>query len=504
MVIIVLCATWTGIAPARRAGTSPVERETGSTSQRAIIDLRDESRAYGIPQKETPTWGAVWLDHDRDGSPELLVNRHKRFAWFMSVRRNGDYGADGQAMFRELPKGRKYYDRHGCAWGEANGDGRPDLYCVAGAQKGLGSGPNTLLLQRGEGFSERARRFGIVDLLGRGRTVNWLDHDGDGDLDIFVGNEYRPGHPNRMYRNDRGRFIRVDVGLTAELATFGSSWADVDGDADPDLVVLTHGHEGAIYYENDGGRFRIRHLPRVSGRRWSSAAFADFDGDGWIDLHLVSRWRSLVLRNDRGDLRRDHSMSLRTGRMSSWFDAENDGDLDLAIVQGRPKKSEWGTANERDLLLIQGRDGFGPRRDGRVGGPVGGSADAVVAADFDRDGREDLLVTNGYLDAWGRVQLFRNHTDGGGSVGLTLIGDRWNPLGFGTRVRVATDARTYHRQVTDGFNFKAQSDAGHLVLGVGTSPLARIRITWPDGGRDCAVAPAGTQLRVEKGSSPCS
>jgi hypothetical protein len=344
----------------------------------------------------------------------------------------------------------------------------------------------------------------VDDPLGRGRTVNWLDFDSDGDLDVFVGNEFRRGHPNLTFRNDRGTFTEVRVGIRAELATMASVWADPDRDGDPDLLVLTHGPEGAVFYRNLGGRFEQQNLQGVSGRRWTSAAWGDFDGDGWPDLHLVSRWRAVLLRNDAGRLVPHHSMKLKAGRMSAWFDADNDGDLDLFLIQGRPRKEEWGRTNGPDILLLQEGGTFRVHHGANLGGPLKGSADSAVVADFDRDGREDLLVTNGYLESWGRVQLFRNHTRAGNSIGLTLIGTRWNPLGMGATVTVRTDRMRYRRQITDGANFKAQADVGHLVLGIGPALSADIQVAWPDGRKDCVAGLAGVPLRLEIGTRPCA
>ncbi|MGH2734449.1 MAG: CRTAC1 family protein [Actinomycetota bacterium] len=458
----------------------------------------DVPRSVGLPTEAQRSWGSILLDYDRDGLADLFLNHHERRPFL---------GHNEDGRFTNVWGGtlqKRWMDRHGCAWGEANGDGRPDLYCTQGASRGLGTGPNQLLLQTSTGLVNRAFRYGVRDAFGRGRTINWMDFDSDGDLDMFVGNTYREGHPNLTFKNVGRRFSRVNIGLSRELRTISSSWSDWDNDGDPDLLVLQYGTHPAVAFANRGGRFSPVRLPLVSGRPWISGAWGDFNADGRTDLQVVNERHSLILRNTGRTFRAVHRTRLNQGQTSEWIDVDNDGDLDSFVVQGA-SSSPKGPRNHSDFLLINKGRHFAKRAIASARGPHGGSGDAISAGDFDRDGRVDLHVTNGHgPEGWtGPGQLLRNVSPGGTWIGVHLEGSDSNPLGMGARLVVRAGSRRLKREVTDGFHHRTQSEVGYVHFGLGNHERARVRIEWPDGKSDCTVVNAGSIAQVARGSSPC-
>jgi hypothetical protein len=306
-----------------------------------------------------------------------------------------------------------------------------------------------------------------------------------------------------MYRNDDGSiFRRVDVGIN-ETDISNSTWADWDNDRDPDLLLLP-GNSPPIAYENQGGSFDRMEMAPITTQLWKSAAWGDYNGDGWIDLHLVRRKRALVLRNNSGRFRTVDQHPLVNGRMSEWLDLENDGDLDLFVVKGAtglyPKPD---AKNYPDVVLLNRGGRFGPLREPVLAGPSRGSGDTATVSDYDRDGRSDILITNGFQASRGPLWLIHNLSVSGRWIGIDLVGPATNPLGYGTRITVTTNTRTFRRQMTDGVGYRSQSEVGYTTFGVRDARSARIEIVWPDESRSCYRSRTNRAIRAVHGNAPC-
>lgn len=334
-------------------GTSPAPIESTGPGI-TFRDVLTEAGLDGLPASG-PTYGSTFVDADLDGWPDLLIGRHKRHArLFMNVQ--GQFERARVPALTEPAPGRSLYDLHSCNWGEADGDGRPDLYCVSGAQAGRGKGPNRLFVQREDLLPAVRTPRSIEDPSGRGRTANWLDVDGDGDLDLFVANEIRDGAPSVLYINEDGNF-RAEVGspLGSEFPVRSTSWADWNNDGDPDVMVLGHGFRATRTFEGGtGASFREVRIDEISGEKWLSAAFGDYDNDGWNDVALVAETRAALFRNVRGTYEQVTDLPITAGRMALWVDVDNDGLLDLFLVQGAVgDPPARGAPNHPNILLRQ-------------------------------------------------------------------------------------------------------------------------------------------------------
>ncbi len=451
--------------------------------------------------KATPSWGTAWSDVDHDGFPDLFLVRHKRHAWFLA-NEDGELVKQKAPALLEPAPGKSYFDRHNCAWGEADGDGDPDVFCVAGAESGSGTGPNQLLLGSGTELTEATPRV-LVDRFSRGRSVNWLDFDLDGDLDIFVGNEYREGYPNSMFVRTKHGFRRREVGVETTMATISSSWADWDSDGDPDLIALGHGSGASHVYENESGSFTEVIKRPITGREWLSADWADFDHDLDLDLLLTGIDSMVVAANRSGRFRIVERFDLQAGRHGVWLDIENDGYADIFVVQGRPGAPPLDdppvqkAKDSPDLSVANDSGRFSVAERFRWSGSPQGNGGSVAVSDFDRDGRLDLLVTSGYLDVFGPVLLGRNTAPSENWAAVELVGTRRNPFAFGSSIRVLGPS-SWLIPVTDGVAFRSQSEAGHIVIGLGERNEVDIEVVWPDGAVTCTSLRHGETSRLHQ------
>lgn len=449
------------------------------------------SRSWGSANQ---TYGAALIDYDGDGLPDPLLTWHND-APASVLHNEGALSFSRPAVPWNFPM-----DRHACAWGEANGDRSPDLYCSQGARGGTSVGAKELWSTNP--WREWGAAAGIDNPMARGRSANWLDYDRDGDLDLFTGAIQRDTYGDQLFRNDRGKFTPVGAGVSGLRRTKQSTTADWNRDGWPDLLLLQAGDAPTLRaFLNDHGRFVPTTLANTFGG-WRAAAWGDFNGDGWPDLHLVALRTSLILRNDHGTFRKASEKILTNGRGSTWLDVNNDRLLDLYVVQSAPGDDPGSIGDAADVLIMQSSAG----NFRKVGLPEtagwSGAGQSVAAGDVNGDHRIDVLVSNGRLRWLGKQHLLLNRVRGGGA-NLVLRGTRWNPLGFGARIRVSIGTHRRWIELNDMVSGLSQSSAV-VHIGLAGASSASVRVVWPNGRCDQVRVRAGVTRRLAIGSARCS
>ena len=363
----------------------------------------------------------------------------------------------------------------GVALFDFDGDGRLDLYFATFAPlprpDGAGPGPtNKLYRNLGDGHFADATAAAGLGFAGYCHGIIVGDVDNDGDPDVFLANF----GGNALFRNEgNGTFrdISRQAGVDRPGWSIGGAMLDHDGDGDLDLYVANYGdwqyprdaracgtervplfcspHEipttRHFFYRNNGdGTFtdvaESVGLGRTDGHGFAAVA-ADYNGDGRVDLYVANDLNPNFLYLNRGDGTFE-DVSVDSGAaVDAWGVEQSSMGLDVedADGDGRPEILVSNFQNEhiayyRNVSVgeVDPTGAIPPALFQEESGPAGLGADSrawvgwgCALADFDNDGRPDVFVANGQIDA-NRADLaptmtypqppllFRNVEPGGG------------------------------------------------------------------------------------------
>jgi hypothetical protein len=196
----------------------------------------------------------------------------------------------------------------------------------------------------------------------------------------------------------------------------------------------------------------------------------------------------------------------------AFLDADNNGDLDLAIVNGHVIDNTavfrpGSTHAQRRLLFLSASPSTPLRAGGRRFAEVSRQAGpgfatptvgrTLIAGDIDNDGDVDLVVTNN----GGPLEVLRNNAGRERpALVVRVAGVRSNRNGIGARVMIAAQGHTQMREVKSGSSYLGQNDLRvHFGLGDATR-VERIDVRWPDGQVETIRAvPADQMVTVTEG-----
>lgn len=250
--------------------------------------FQDVTSNSGLAEYEGMTHGAAWGDYDGDGRPDLYVTNHLKQA---ALLRNLGDGRFAEVTTEVLSANDLGGDKHGAAWADFNNDGRPDLAQLTGAKQGVGEEPKRLFVNEGGKLVERAVELGVDNPPGRTRMPLWLDIDGNGKLDLFHGAEARFDEltPPFLFAQQDGRFADA----TAKLKPASRSapfcvLTELTGDRHPEVVCRLMG-KGRPVQVFDTSASPARTLDLLPDTAFEDIVAGDFDNDGRIDLFLARK-----------------------------------------------------------------------------------------------------------------------------------------------------------------------------------------------------------------------
>ncbi len=366
-------------------GTNRLYRNNGDGT------FSDVTSAAGLEYRGI-TMGAAWADYDNDGDMDLVVTTYGSILLYRNL--SGGVFENVSASAGLAGSGRFWA---GASWGDYNKDGFLDLYVCAYVKyryrsedaartsrhfasdvpftlnpSSYPAEANALFRNNGDGtFTGVAAAAGVLNEQGKSLTAAWCDFDLDGWLDLYVANDVSD---NAMYRN-RGDGTFEDVAHNALVSDYrgamGLAVGDYDNDTDPDIFI-THwmAQENGLFwnmvhsYDGGGppGRMQFMDIADMLGLGqqaldkigWGTSFF-DFDNDGQLDLFVVNGstfqdrqqpprlipmsdalfWQKSPEEGfyDTGPVSGGVFTEPRVGRGAAYADYDNDGDLDLAILQ---------------------------------------------------------------------------------------------------------------------------------------------------------------------------
>jgi len=530
MLLALLALCFTSLTRSQPPPSLPVFRDIAG---QAGIQFRNTS---GSPEKnylfEAKGGGVALLDYDKDGLLDIYFTNGNTLEDMAKgvVHSNRLYHARGDGTYEDVTEQAGVQGRGwamGCAVGDYDNDGWPDIYV-------LGLAGNILYRNNHDGsFTDVTGKAGLRDGLWC-TSAAFFDYDKDGDLDLYIARYARfdpksMGHKGEkrtcnyrgipvlcgprgleaaadaLYRNNGdGTFTDVSAaaGILGREKYYGLGVAvgDFNNDSWPDIFVANDSCPGFLFLNRRDGTFE--EVGISSGAAFSDEGteqagmgvdFGDYDNDGWLDITKTnfSNDNNNLYHNEHNgrfiDVSRAAGIALPSMPFVSWgtrfIDYDNDGWKDVFEANGHVYpdliKNPVGGEKYYQRRLLFRNLGNGRFADvSTVSGPgvlEERSSRGAAFGDLDNDGDIDIVIAN--LDDM--PSILRN--DGGSALNwltVELRGTRSNRFGLGARIKVTTPGLEQIAEATTASSIFSANDP-RVHFGLGTATEAGVEVRWP-------------------------
>lgn len=528
-------ATISDSQPSRETATVPASHDSATVPVSSPIRFRDRSAEAGVNFTyqndeshsdfsilESLGGGVAAVDYDQDGRLDICFsgggafdNRKTVGAPLGLFRCLADWEFIDVTLAANVGDSTHY--SHGVCAADFDEDGFDDLLVT-------GYGGLTLYHNRGDGHFQRLTTTGLDDRLWSSSAA-WGDFTGDGILDLYVAHyvdwsfennphcegltgEPRDVCPPRRFEplphliyvgNGDGTFrdATAESGVQPLGKGLGVVAADIDLDGDLDVYV-TNDTVPNLLYRNDGqGKFTD--ISQISGTAFSDQGtpdgsmgvdVGDYDSDGLPDLWVTNyeRENNALYRNLGGGLFRHASQTAGIAALGArwvgwgtrFIDADRDGDEDLMVTNGHVIRFPNNTPRRQLPLMLENSEG----RFINVADAAGDYMNSphcgrgLATGDLDNDGDEDVVISHVNEPV---AILANESTTSANWLLVRIIGRHSSRSSIGGTVVARVGNHHMLRQIRGGSSFASTSDP-RLHFGCGSnSKVDELTINWASG-----------------------